>query len=96
MSEDNPEINEELKKLVSTSIASVKEGLKGKECSVIGLMHFELAVVTAKEAKGGFKFLNLADCSGQYSKECMSKIQFDIIGTNTEIGRRLGASWLDK
>ncbi len=37
------EISEDLKEIVSTTIESIKEGLKGKECGVIGPLKFEIA-----------------------------------------------------
>jgi len=79
------EISEDLKEIVSSTIESIKEGIKGKECGVVGLIEFELAVVKAKEAKGGFRFL-LADASGNYSKESISKIKFSVGGTRPRYG----------
>jgi hypothetical protein len=95
LSETKPEISEDLKEIVSTTIESIKEGLKGKQCGVAGLIEFEIAVIKSKEAKGGLKFL-IADASGNYSKESVSRIKFSVLGNNTDIGRRIGALWLDK
>ena len=95
MTENKPEVSEDLKEIVSTTIESIKEGLKGKQCGVAGLIEFEIAVIKTKEAKGGFKFL-IADALGNYSKESVSRIKFSVIGSNTDIGRRIGAVWLDK
>ena len=95
MSETKSEISEDLKEIVSTTIESIKEGLKGKQCGVAGLIEFEIAVIKTKEAKGGLKFL-IADASGNYSKESVSRIKFSVIGSNTDVGRRTGALWLDK
>jgi len=77
------EISEDLKEIVSSTIESIKEGMKGKECGVVGTIKFELAVVKAKGAKGGFKFL-IAEAGGSYSSESISKIKFEIGAT---IGR---------
>jgi hypothetical protein len=93
MTSSNPEISNDLKEIVSTTIESIREGLKGKQCGVAGLIEFEIAVIKTKEAKGGFKFL-IADACGDYSKESVSKIKFSIIGTNTDIGRKNGVVWL--
>jgi len=76
------EISGDLKEIVSTTIESIKEGMKGKECGVIGPIEFELAVIKSKEAKGGLKFF-IADASGNYSKESISKIKFQIGGIRT-------------
>jgi len=88
------EISEDLKNIVSSTIESIKEGLKGEECGVIGPIEFELAVIKVKEAKGGLKFL-IADASGNYSKESISKIKFQIGGTRTRSGTgRFPLMWL--
>ena len=92
LTNNKPEVNEELRDLVSTTIESVKEGLKGKNCGVVGQMEFEIAVIKTKEAKGGFRFL-IVDASGKYAKEKISKIKFNVIGNDTEIARKLGANW---
>lgn len=94
MAENRPEVSEDLKEIVSTTIESIKEGLKGKQCGVAGLIEFEIAIIKTKEAKGGLKFL-IADASGNYSKESVSRIKFSVIGTNTQVGRSIGAVWLD-
>lgn len=83
------EISEDLKDIVSSTIKSIREGLKDKQCGVIGPIEFELAVIKVKEAKGGMKFL-IADTSGNYSKESVSKIKFQIGGK----GARFPFLWL--
>lgn len=85
-------ISGDLKEIVSTTIESIKEGMKGKECGIIGSIDFEIAVIKSKEAKGGLRFI-IADASGNYSSESISKIKFKVIGTNTEF-RRSGTMWL--
>lgn len=95
MSETKPEISEDLKDIVRTTIESIREGMKGKDCGVVGTIDFEIAVIKSKEAKGGFRFI-VADASGNYTSESISKIKFKVIGSKTEIGRRIGALWLDK
>jgi hypothetical protein len=50
-------------------------------------------VVKTKEAKGGFRFLNISECSGQYSKEVMSRIKFNVIGSKNNIAIRMGGTW---
>ena len=92
MSETKPEISEDLKDLVSTTIESIKEGIKGKGCSLIETIDFEVSVIKSSEAKGGFKFF-VADASGNYSKESISKIKFKVIGSNTEF-RKHDVLWL--
>jgi hypothetical protein len=86
------EVSEDLKEMVTTTIDSVREGMKDRGCGVLGTIEFEIAVIKSKEAKGGFKFF-IADASGNYSKESISKIKFSIIGTGTLHGSML---WLEK
>jgi hypothetical protein len=78
------EISEDLKEIVSTTIESIKEGMKDQRCGVAGTIDFEIAVVKSKEAKSGFKFF-IADASGNYSKESISKISFKLTGTGTRL-----------
>lgn len=81
------EINEDLKDMVSTTIASIREGMKDAKCGVAGTIDFEVAVIKSKEAKSGFKFF-VADASGGYSKESISKISFKVLGsTGTNIDK---------
>jgi hypothetical protein len=82
LSDTRPEISDDLKELVITTIASIKEGLKGKGCSIVNTINFEVSVIKAKDAKGGFKFF-VADASGNYSNESVSKVKFQITGSNT-------------
>lgn len=95
VSETRPQISEDLKEIVSTTIESIREGMKGKECGVVGTIDFEVAVIKSKEAKGKFRFI-IADASGNYSCESISKIKFKVLGTKTDIGRHIGAVWLYK
>jgi hypothetical protein len=87
LSETKPEISEDLKEIVSTTIESIKEGMKEKECGVVGTIDFEIAVIKSKEAKGGFRFL-VADASGNYSNESVSKIKFKILGSKTKLDKK--------
>ena len=95
MTDNKPEISEDLKKIVSTTIESVKEGLKGKECGVAGLIEFEIAVIKTKKGQGGFRFL-IADASGKYSKESISRIKFSVLGNKTDLARQIGSNWLNE
>jgi hypothetical protein len=95
LSETKPEVSEDLKEIVSTTIESIREGMKGKECGIVGTIDFEIAVIKSKEAKGGLKFL-VADASGNYSSESISKIKFKVIGNNTKFSLDSGLAWLNK
>lgn len=95
MSETKPEISEDLKEIVSTTIESIREGMKGKECGVVGTIDFEIAVVKSKGAKGGFRFF-IADASGDYSSESVSKIRFKIMSERDSLGNRFNGVWLNK
>lgn len=87
------EISDDLKQIVSTTIDSIKEGLNGKECSVAGLIEFEVAVVKSINSKGGFRFI-IAEAGGNYNKESISRIKFSIAGNNNQGARRNGFLWL--
>ena len=79
------EISEDLKQIVKSAVASINAGLEGSPCGVAGTIDFEVAVVSSKEAKSGFKFVIL-DASAKYAKENISKISFKILGkTGTPI-----------
>jgi hypothetical protein len=71
----------------------VRAELQDKERGLLGLIEFDFAVVKTKEAKGGFRFLNIGECSGQYSKEVMSRIKFNIIGNKNQIAIKFGGTW---
>ena len=45
------DISEDLKEIVSTTIESIKEGMKGRETGVVGPIKFELAVIKSKGTK---------------------------------------------
>jgi len=91
--EKKPEISEDLKEIVSTTIESIKEGMKGKGCGVVGPIEFEIAVIKSKEAKGGLKFF-IADASGNYAKENISKIMFKVMGISDVRGTPYSGVWL--
>jgi hypothetical protein len=76
------EVSKDLKEIVATTIDSIREGLKGRKSGVAGVIEFEIAVIKSKEAEGGFKFL-IADASGNYSKESISRIKFNVAGYGT-------------
>ena len=84
-----------MKEIVSTTIESVKEGLKGKKCGVASLIEFEIAVIKTKEGKSGLRFL-VADASGKYAKESISRIKFSVLGTDTDLGLTIGSIWLNE
>jgi len=86
-------ISEDLKEIVSSTIESIREGMKGKGCGVVGPIKFELSVIKAKGAKGGFKFL-IAEAGGNYSSENISKIKFEIGATKTLRGHDFPFLWL--
>ena len=87
------EISEDLKEIVSTTIESIKKGMKGKGTGVVGTIKFELAVVKAKGAKGSFKFL-IAEVGGNYSSESISKIKFEIGSRKVLRGHDFPFLWL--
>jgi len=87
------EISEDLKEIVSSTIDSIKEGMKGRGCGLAGPVEFEIAVVKTKTATGGFKFF-IADASGNYAKENISKISFKIMSPRDFQGQRITGVWL--
>lgn len=70
------EKNEELQEFVHSAIGSIKEGTP-KPYYLHSDIDFEMAVVSVKEAKGGFK-LFVVDASGKYDKEATTRIKFSI------------------
>jgi hypothetical protein len=86
-------MSKDLKEIVSSAIESIREGLRGKGCGVAGPIKFELAVIKVKEAKGGLKFF-IADASGNYSKESISKITFEVLAPRLHGGARVTGVWL--
>ncbi len=68
---------------MSTTIESIKEGLKEEKCGVSGTIKFEVTVAKSKNAKTGFKVF-VADASGNYTKDNTSKISFEIAGILSE------------
>ncbi len=87
------EISEDLKEIVSTTIESIKEGMKGKGCGLGGPIEFEIAVIKTKAGKGGFKFL-IAEASGDYAKENISKISFKVMSPRDVYGHIISGVWL--
>jgi hypothetical protein len=77
------EISEDLKNIVSTTIESIKEGLKEEKCGVSGTLKFEVTVAKSTNAQTGFKVF-VADASGNYTKDNTSKISFEIAGILSE------------
>jgi hypothetical protein len=73
------EISEDLKEIVSSTIESIREGMKGKGCGVVGTIKFELSVVKAKDTKGGVRFL-IAELGEKTSSESVSRVTFEIVG----------------
>jgi len=73
---DSMEESEDLEKFVASTINSIKKGIP-EDYRLEGQVDFELAVVKVKEAKGGFK-LFVADASGSYGKEAISRIKFSV------------------
>jgi hypothetical protein len=69
--------SEELKDFVSSTIESIEQGLKNRDYVLSGDIEFEVAVVNVKKVGGGIK-LFVADASGKYGEEDVSKIKFKI------------------
>jgi len=88
------EVSEDLKEIVSSTIESIKEGMKGKDCGVLGVIEFELAVVKEKEARGGVKFF-IAEARGNYTSGTVSRIKFQVIGARTK-ARHTDMIWLNE
>ena len=67
----------EFKELLNSTIASIAEVTENKDVGIIGLIEFELAVVTKKIAGGKLKLV-LVEAGADYQKEKLSKIKFSI------------------
>ena len=63
---------------IHSTIDSIEDGLNGRMYQVKGCIKFEVAVAITKEVGGRLRF-RLADASGQYNKESISRIIFEII-----------------
>lgn len=87
------EISEDLKEIVTSTIESIREGMKGKGCGVVGTIKFELSVIKEKGAKGGIRFL-IAEAGKSYSSESISKIKFEIGAIKTLRGHDFPFLWL--
>lgn len=77
------EISEDLRDLVTSTINSIREGLREEKCGVSGTIKFEVSVIKTKKAETGLK-LFIADASGNYTKDNTSKISFEIAGVLSE------------
>jgi hypothetical protein len=70
---------EDLEKTIDSVLLSIGKGLKNKNCRLMGVVEFELAVIRKGDMKGGFRLI-LADATGKYSKESVSRIKFHVVG----------------
>jgi len=70
------ELKGELKEFVESALDGVKSGLI-KDSYISSEIEFELAVVNTKSAEGKFKIF-VAEGSGKYSRDEVSKIKFKI------------------
>lgn len=86
------EIIEDLKETIDSTLFSIDEGLKNKNCQLLGEIEFELAIIKKGDMKGGFKLI-IADASGKHSKESVSRIKFKVV-SNSGIYRNKG--WIPK
>ena len=86
------EISKDLIEMISSTIESIKYALVGKELGLNGCIEFEVAVVKSGSTKGGFRFI-IADASGKYSKESISKIKFKVSGKSFPDGRKINDVW---
>ena len=68
---------DEFKELLSSTIASIAAVTESKNVGIIGMIEFELAVVTKKVAGGKMKLV-LVEAGADYQKENLSKIKFSI------------------
>ncbi len=77
------------KDLIASTIGGVTEAVKDTNLAVLGLMEFELSVITKKIAGGKLR-LALVEAGGDYQKEEISKIKFSIGSKSTEHYRLFG------
>jgi hypothetical protein len=87
------EISEDLKEIVSSTLTSISEGLKGNNCKIAGVIEFDIAVVKTGGMKGKLKFI-LAEASARYEKERISRIKFMVLGNNAKQFRNF--MWIPK
>jgi len=77
--------SEELEAFVNSAVKSIMKGLEGTGAQVRGQIEFEVAVVNVKRGEGGIKLL-VADASGKYEKEVVTKIKFRVGPKDTKLG----------
>jgi hypothetical protein len=77
------------KELISSTVEGISESLKGKSVGVLGVIEFELSVVTKKVGGGKVKLI-LAEAGGKYEKEEISKIKFSIGDKRLDIYKHFG------
>jgi len=80
--------SEELKDFISSTLQSVKSGLKEEDYLVAGTVEFELAVVKTKKKGAGLR-IYVVDASAKYNKEVISRIKFQAVPKNSRVGRAL-------
>jgi hypothetical protein len=72
------EVNQDIKKIVSSTIKSIDEGLKDTNCMNAGVIEFELSVIKEANAGGGFDF-RIVEASGKANEKHVSKIKFYVV-----------------
>jgi len=70
-----------IKDVISSTIAGITESVKDKDVALLGVVEFELSVITQKTAGGKAKLV-LVEAGADYRKEQISKIKF-YIGTKS-------------
>ena len=74
---------QQIKEIVSSTLASISEGLEDTKCNILGAVDFELSVINVGDMEGGFNLI-LADAKGKYSEQRVSKIKFKVIHKNAK------------
>lgn len=70
-----------IKEIITSTIAGLMDGVKDKDFALLGVVEFELSVITRKTGGGKLKLV-LVEAGAEYRKEEVSKIKF-YIGTRS-------------
>ena len=78
-----------IKELVASTVEGLKEAVKDKDVAVLGVVEFELSVITKKVGKGRFKLV-LVEAGANYEKEKISRIKFYIGKKDSVLFKQMG------
>ena len=78
-----------IKELVTSTVDGLIEAVQDKDVAVLGVVEFELSVITKKVGKGKFKLV-LVEAGADYEKEKISRIKFYIGKKDSVFYKQMG------